>query len=88
MAKRRISRRVGGRAPQSREEQQRLKAIREIWMKFLEQARRRGYGIEATQGHMSREMAKSWTPEFYHFIRTMKHRMDPNNIMNPGVFFD
>ena len=67
---------------------ERLKAIREIWMNFLEQARRRGYGIEATQGHMSREMAKSWTPEFYHFIRTMKQRMDPNNIMNPGVFFD
>ncbi|MFC1596873.1 helix-turn-helix domain-containing protein [Planctomycetota bacterium] len=29
MAKRRITRRVGGRGPQSREEQQRLKAIRE-----------------------------------------------------------
>lgn len=64
-----------------------ISTVREIWMEFLEQNRRRGYGVECTQGHESRLMAKSWTPEFYNYALTMKKTLDPNNIMNPGVFF-
>ncbi|MFC1925665.1 FAD-binding oxidoreductase [Chloroflexota bacterium] len=61
--------------------------VHEIWLEFLEQARRRGYVVEATQGHESRLLAKSWTPEFYNYVLSLKKFLDPNNIMNPGVFF-
>jgi len=58
-----------------------------IMVEYLEQAQRRGYVLEATQGHEASLKAKGWTPEFYDFCLTMKEHLDPNNIMNPGVFF-
>jgi len=61
--------------------------VYEMWGDFLELSAQRGYVMEATQGHMPRVQARYWTPEFYHFVRTMKKSLDPNNIMNPGVFF-
>ncbi len=63
------------------------RTIYEVWVEFLEQARRRGYGIDGTQGYESRLIAKQWTPEFYSYVLTLKKTLDPNNIMNPGVFF-
>jgi len=62
-------------------------AVTEIWLDFLENGRRRGYALEATHGHESLLIAKSWTPEFYNQILNLKKTWDPNNIMNPGVFF-
>jgi FAD/FMN-containing dehydrogenase len=56
-------------------------------VEFFEQARRRGYIIEAAQSHESRLRAKSWTPEFNNYVLGMKKYLDPNNIMNPGVYF-
>ncbi len=64
-----------------------VKMIHEFMVEFLEQAMRRGYVPEATQGHESRLKARQWTPEFYNFALTLKKTLDPNNIMNPGVFF-
>ncbi len=64
-----------------------VRAIHEIWVEFLEQARRRGYILEGTQGHEARLKAKQWTPEFHHFVLSLKQMLDPNNIMNPGIFF-
>ena len=61
--------------------------IHETLVEWLEQSMRRGYVIESTQGHESRLKARSWTPEFYNFALTLKKTLDPNNIMNPGVFF-
>jgi len=61
--------------------------IYEIQVEYLEQAMRRGYVPEASQGHESRLKARQWTPEFYSFALNMKKTLDPNNIMNPGVYF-
>jgi FAD/FMN-containing dehydrogenase len=62
-------------------------ALHEVFLEYLEASRRRGYIIEGSQGHESRLRAMSWTPEFYHYARTLKKVLDPNNIMNPGVYF-
>jgi len=62
-------------------------AIYEILVEYLEQAMRRGYVPEATQGHEAKLKARQWTPEFYDFVLTLKKTLDPNNIMNPGVYF-
>jgi FAD/FMN-containing dehydrogenase len=62
-------------------------AIHEMWVEFLEQAMRRGYVIESSQGHESLLKARQMTPEFYNWLLTLKKTLDPNNIMNPGVYF-
>jgi len=62
-------------------------AISEMLPEFLEQAMRRGYVPEATQSHQSRLKARQWTPNFYNYILSLKKMMDPNNIMNTGIFF-
>jgi len=59
----------------------------EMMVEFLEQAMRRGYVPEGSQGHESRLKARQWTPEFYSFAMMLKKTLDPNNIMNPGVYF-
>ncbi len=63
------------------------KTLQEMMVEWLEQCMRRGYVPEATHGHESRLKARQWTGEFYHYARNMKKFLDPNNIMNPGVFF-
>ncbi|MDY6861955.1 MAG: FAD-binding oxidoreductase [Thermodesulfobacteriota bacterium] len=43
----------------------------------------------ATWGHQgwgSEVLASYWSPTFYNFIYTLKRAMDPNNIMNPGLW--
>jgi len=61
--------------------------VHELMVEYLELSRHRGYVIEGSQGHESRLRAMSWTPEYYHYVRNMKKALDPNNIINPGVYF-
>ena len=63
------------------------RVVHEVLVEFFEQARRRGYIIEEASGHESRLRAKSWTPEFNNYVLGLKKYLDPNNIMNPGVYF-
>jgi FAD/FMN-containing dehydrogenase len=55
-------------------------------MEYLEQATRRGVALDASQGLYSRIMAKRWTPEYRDTVVALKRLLDPNNIMNPGLF--
>jgi len=64
-----------------------LGIIHELLEEWLELAMRRGYVPEGTQGHESRLKSRQWTPEYYDYILTLKKTLDPNNIMNPGIFF-
>jgi len=63
------------------------RTMHELMVEYLEQSRRRGYIIEGSQGYESKLRAISWTPEYYHYVRNLKKILDPNNIMNPGVYF-
>jgi len=63
------------------------KALHETHVEWLEQAMRRGYIIEGSQGHQSRLKVKQWTPEYYNYVLSLKNFLDPNNIMNPGIYF-
>ena len=61
--------------------------IYELMVEYFEQAKSRGYLSSGSQGHESRVRARSWTPEYYNYVLTLKKMLDPNNIMNPGVYF-
>jgi glycolate oxidase len=61
--------------------------VRDLWTEFLWTAAGRGYIIEGPQGHEARMKSKYWSPEFSNFMMALKKMMDPNNIMNPGLFF-
>jgi glycolate oxidase len=63
------------------------RAIYEIQVEYLEQAIRLGYVTDATQGYQAKLRARQWTPEFYDFVLNLKKTLDPNNIVNPGVYF-
>jgi len=63
------------------------RAVHESILEFFEQMRRRGGIPEGSQGHEAKLRAKSWTPEYYNYVLTLKKALDPNNIMNPGVYF-
>jgi glycolate oxidase len=62
------------------------KIIYEALLEYLEEGLHRGYVIEGSQGRESRLKAKQWTPGFHNFILSLKKMMDPNNIMNPGIY--
>ena len=59
----------------------------ELQKELLETGASRGYWIEASQSWESLLKAKYWSPELYNYILTLKKTLDPNNIMNPGIFF-
>jgi len=59
----------------------------ELQKELLETGASLGYWIEASQSWESLLKAKYWSPELYNHILTLKKTLDPNNIMNPRIFF-
>jgi len=62
------------------------KMVYEGFLEFLEQAHRRGYEFDGMHNNGSNYKARFWTPQYYAFVSTLKKTLDPNNIMNPGVY--
>lgn len=46
----------------------------------------RGMFTESTQGRDADAAAQAWSPTFRHLVKTLKQAIDPNGIMNPGVW--
>jgi FAD/FMN-containing dehydrogenase len=60
--------------------------MRELWARGLEMGTERGWFPDAHQGYGTIVIAKHWSPEVANFMRTLKRALDPNNIMNPGLW--
>lgn len=63
------------------------KKLFELQKELLDAGASHGFCIEAAQSWESRLKAKYWSPEIYNYLLTVKKTLDPNNIMNPGLFF-
>jgi FAD/FMN-containing dehydrogenase len=62
--------------------------VLEVFKEFFDVAMSHGWYPDVNQGWANKMIAKYWTPAFSNFMLTMKRALDPNNIMNPGVWGD
>jgi FAD/FMN-containing dehydrogenase len=46
----------------------------------------KGWTPDVTHGYAAKMMAKHWKPSYVNYMRVTKKALDPNNIMNPGVW--
>ena len=63
-----------------------LEVMRDLFYEGLEMGASRGWFPDALQGYASIATAKYWSPSYANFVRTLKRSLDPNNIMNPGLW--
>lgn len=42
--------------------------------------------IEGAQGNLTQKSAGVWEPTYHNFMKTIKNALDPNNILNPGLW--
>ncbi|MBW2058658.1 MAG: FAD-binding oxidoreductase [Deltaproteobacteria bacterium] len=42
--------------------------------------------VEGAQGNLTRKSASVWQPEYHRFVKAIKSALDPNNILNPGLW--
>jgi FAD/FMN-containing dehydrogenase len=47
---------------------------------------RLGASMDVHEGYAAEVMASYWSPSFYGFMKTLKKTLDPNNILNPGLW--
>jgi FAD/FMN-containing dehydrogenase len=62
------------------------KVVGETFAEAAELAASNGWFPDCHQGWGTRMMAKYWPKEHYQFVKTLKGALDPNNIMNPGIW--
>jgi len=71
---------VEGEDPKARQ------VMQDLFADATEYACSNGWYPDCHQGWGTRMMAKYWPKHHYEFMKTLKGAMDPNNIMNPGVW--
>ncbi|MFC2018169.1 FAD-linked oxidase C-terminal domain-containing protein, partial [Chloroflexota bacterium] len=60
--------------------------VQDIFYEATELACSRGWYPDCHQGYGTQMMAKYWPKGHYDFMRKMNNSLDPNNIMNPGLW--
>jgi len=60
--------------------------LRETWEKGEEYMRKAGTSSAYAQGTNSNHIAASWSPIYSKMMGSIKNTLDPNNIMNPGLW--
>ena len=60
--------------------------MQDLFIEGTEMACSHGWYPDCHQGWGTRMMAKYWPKHHYEFMKILKGALDPNNIMNPGVW--
>ncbi len=58
----------------------------DLWKRGIQEGVKRGWCPDANQGWGSIAQAKYWGSTYSSMIRTIKDALDPNHIMNPGLW--
>ena len=59
-----------------------------LWKKWLESNLANGGGAYWIGSAYGNPLATFWRESTYNLMKTLKKAMDPNNILNPGLFGD
>ncbi len=60
--------------------------MQQLYVEATELACSKGWYPDCHQGFGTRMMAKYWPKHHYEFMKKLKGALDPNNIMNPGIW--
>ncbi len=63
-----------------------MAVMHDLWKEGLEKSVAKGWYPDANQGYGSIAMGKYWSPSTTTFMHSIKKTLDPNNIMNPGLW--
>ncbi len=67
-------------------DQRSMDIMYELWKRGIQEGVAHGWCPDANQGWGTIAQAKYWQPAYANYIRDMKKALDPNNIMNPGLW--
>lgn len=62
--------------------------VLDMYMDYYDIAIRNGWLPDVNQKYTCRVLGKYFSPAFFNFMRTIKQALDPNHIMNPGMWGD
>ncbi|MFC2009684.1 FAD-binding oxidoreductase [Chloroflexota bacterium] len=68
------------------EDKRAQQVVQDLFTEATELACSHGWYPDCHQGWGTRMMAKYWPKHHYEFMKKLKGTLDPNNIMNPGVW--